>query len=634
MTTPNEILKTYWGYDTFRTPQLEIINSVVEGKDVLAILPTGGGKSVCFQVPALLLDGLCLVITPLIALMKDQVYQLKERNIRAGAVFTGMSYHETETTLDNAQFGLYKFLYVSPERLKSEKFIERLKNMKIGLLAIDEAHCISQWGYDFRPTYLEIAAVKKLINPCPIIALTATATPKVQLDIMNKLEFRSNLIFSKSFIRSNLSFVCRKEEVKFQKTVDILKKVPGSAIVYARNRKKTAEISDFLLQEKIPSSFYHAGLKGEERSKRQENWILNKTRVICSTNAFGMGIDKSDVRTVIHIDLPDTIEAYYQEAGRAGRDRKKSYAVLLYKNVDITNLKNRLEKRFPEVEEIKKVYDALCNYLQIAFYAGKMMTYPFDLLAFCKYFHLEQDKTFNCLKILEDEGKLVMNDGFAMPSKVKIIAEKGKLYRFQVENPIYEPIIKSLLRNYGGILEDYVKINEQFMSTKLKMDKKKVRNDLIELSKLNILRYSMQTDEPKITFLEERLQVENLRINNVKLLQRKEDIALQMNAFVDYITNETTCRQVIIANYFGEKNAPICGICDNCLEKKAKEKLPEYDLLAKDIFNKLEQQPLTLEKLVDLYNGHLQKASYIAALRFMMDENIVKLNARNELEKV
>ena len=347
-----------------------------------------------------------------------------------------------------------------------------------------------------------------------------------------------------------------------------------------------------------------------------------------------MGIDKSDVRTVIHIDLPDTIEAYYQEAGRAGRDGKKSYAVLLYKNVDITNLKNRLEKRFPEVEEIKKVYDALCNYLQIAFYAGKMMTYPFDLLAFCKYFHLEQDKTFNCLKILEDEGKLVMNDGFAMPSKVKIIAEKGKLYRFQVENPIYEPIIKSLLRNYGGILEDYVKINEQFMSTKLKMDKKKVRNDLIELSKLNILRYSMQTDEPKITFLEERLQVENLRINNVKLLQRKEDIAQQMNAFVDYITNETTCRQVIIANYFGEKNAPNCGICDNCLSKKAKEKLPEYDLLAKDIFNKLEQQPLTLEKLVDLYNGHLQKASYIAALRFMMDENIVKLNARNELEKV
>lgn len=633
MATPNEILKSYWGYDSFRTPQLDIISAVLEGKDVLALLPTGGGKSICFQVPAMIMDGLCLVVTPLIALMKDQVYQLKERNIRAGAVYTGMSYHETETTLDNAQFGWYKFLYVSPERLKSDKFIERLKNMKISLLAIDEAHCISQWGYDFRPTYLEIAAVKKLINPCPTIALTATATPKVQLDIMEKLDFRSNLLFSKSFIRPNLSFVCRKEEVKFQKAFEILKKVPGSAIIYARNRKKTAEMADFLVQEKIDASFYHAGLKGIDRSKRQDQWIANKTRVICSTNAFGMGIDKSDVRTVIHIDLVDTIEAYYQEAGRAGRDGKKSYAVLLYKNVDITNLKNRLDKRFPEISDIKRVYDALCNYLQIAYYAGKMMTYPFDLMAFCKYFHLEQEKTFNCLKILEDEGKLVMSDGFAMPSKVKIIAEKGLLYRFQVENPEYEPIIKSLLRSYGGILEDYVKINESLMSTKLKIDQKKVRNQLIALSKLNILRYSMQTDEPKITFLEERLMVENLAINTIKLSQRKAEIAQQMDAFVDYLTNQSTCRQVIIANYFGEKNPQNCGICDNCLAKKRANNMPEYEVLAKDIFEKIGKEQFTLEGLIKQYNGQLKKEAYISALRFMLDENIVRINSKNELEK-
>lgn len=631
MTTPNEILKEYWGYDSFRTPQLDIINSVLEGKDVLAILPTGGGKSVCFQVPAMLLDGLCLVVTPLIALMKDQVFQLKDRGIKAGALYTGMSFHEMETTLDNAQFGWYKFLYISPERLKSEQFIERLKNMKISLLAIDEAHCISQWGYDFRPTYLEIAAVKDLINPCPIIALTATATPKVQLDIMEKLKFKLPLIFTKSFMRPNLSFVCRKEEAKFPKVVEILGKVPGSAIVYCRNRKKTAEISDYLQSEKINSTFYHAGLKGEIRSQRQEEWISNIKRVISSTNAFGMGIDKADVRTVIHIDLPDTIEAYYQEAGRAGRDGKRSYAVVLYRNADISALRTRLEKRFPSIDEIRRVYDACCNYLQIAFYSGKMMSYSFDLISFCRSFHLEQEKTFNCLKILEEEGKILMSDGFNMPSKVRIIAEKSKLYYFQVENIAYEPVIKFLLRNYGGILDDYVKINEKQMATKLKMDAKKMRNQLIELSKLNILRYSMQTDEPKITLLEGRLMVENLRINIQKMNTRKAELSIQMEAFIEFITEQTKCRQVLISNYFGEKNPIDCGICDNCLARKAEDNMPDFETIQKEIKDKLMNKAQNVEVYIKNIAGASKKEAYLKVLRFMLDEGILSINAKNEV---
>ena len=633
MSTPKEILKQYWGYDTFRAPQEEIIQSVLEDKDVLAILPTGGGKSVCFQIPGIMREGLCLVISPLIALMKDQVLQLKNRKIKAGALFTGLSNHEMETILDNAQYGWYKFLYVSPERLKSDWFITRIKQMNIGLLAVDEAHCISQWGYDFRPTYLEIAAIKKVINPCPTIALTASAIPKVQTDIMERLEFRSPLKFSKSFLRDNLSFVCRNEESKATKLLEIVQKTKGSGLVYTRNRKKTEELADFLRKNKISSNFYHAGIKAQERNKRQDSWIKGETVIMSCTNAFGMGIDKPDVRVVVHADLPDSLEAYYQEAGRAGRDGKLAYAVALYKNADIQQLRKNVEQLFPSIEVIRTIYNALCNYLQVAVHSGEMMTYPFGIMEFCRVFHLQQQQVYYSLKRLEDEGILSLSEGVWLPSRVKIIAQKTLLYKYQVENPKHEPIIKLLLRTYGGILEGYIKINESFLGRKLKVTESEVKNLLILLSKQNILRYNMSNDEPHITFLRGRIVSEDLQLDIKRQEQRKADILNRVEAMIGYVTNKDICRQAYIANYFGENNPLPCGKCDNCIEKR-KNRQKDWENIEDAIFKMLNTSALPLEVLLAKVEGYYGKQDFLSTLRFLLDENKVKINTRNEIFKV
>ncbi|MBX7227314.1 MAG: RecQ family ATP-dependent DNA helicase [Chitinophagales bacterium] len=633
MSTPKEILKQYWGYDTFRTPQEDIIQAVLEDKDVLAILPTGGGKSVCFQVPAMLREGLCLVISPLIALMKDQVLQLKNRKIKAGALFTGLSNHEMETILDNAQFGWYKFLYVSPERLKSEWFLTRIKQMNIGLLAVDEAHCISQWGYDFRPTYLEIAAIKKIINPCPTIALTASATPNVQQDIMEKLAFRQPLLFSKSFLRDNISFICRNEEAKSVKLLEIVQKTKGSGLIYTRNRKKTEEITDFLKKNNINSSFYHAGLKAQERSKRQDSWIKGETSIMSCTNAFGMGIDKPDVRVVVHMDLPDSLEAYYQEAGRAGRDGKLAYAVALYKQTDIQQLRKNVTQLFPPHDVIKTTYNALCNYLQVAVHSGEMMTYPFEITEFCRVFHLQQQQVYYSLKLLEDEGFLSLSEGVWLPSRVKIIAQKSVLYKYQVENPKHEPLLKLLLRTYGGILEGYIKINESFLGRKLKISEAEVKNLLILLSKQNMLRYNMSNDEPHITFLRGRVVAEDLRLDVKRQVQRKAAVVDRVEAMIGYITQEEICRQVYIAQYFGEKNPLPCGKCDHCIEKR-KNQNTSWKCIEDAIFQIIGTSALTLDDLLAKVDGHYTKQDFLTTLRFLLDEQQLKINSKNEISKV
>jgi ATP-dependent DNA helicase RecQ len=409
--TPGHILKEYFGFNEFRTPQEEIIQAVLDGKDTLALLPTGGGKSVCFQVPGLMQDGICIVVSPLIALMKDQVFQLKNKNIKAAAIFSGLSYHEIDVILDNCQFGYYKFLYVSPERLKTELFIERFKRMKVNLIAVDEAHCVSQWGYDFRPPYLEIAAIRKYHPDVPLLALTASATPVVQKDIIEKLALKKYAVFKKSFIRENLSFVVRREEAKYPKLIEIINKLKGSGIVYVRNRNKTKDIAEYLQQHAVSADFYHAGLKLNERSVKQDNWVKNKTQVIVCTNAFGMGIDKSDVRFVIHMDVPESLEAYYQEAGRAGRDGKLSYAALLFNQPDIDKLQERIDQKFPPVELIKNVYNAVCNHLSIAVESGKMQTHNFDIMYFSRQFNLDAAAVYNSLKILEQENYIQLSEG-------------------------------------------------------------------------------------------------------------------------------------------------------------------------------------------------------------------------------
>ena len=460
MTNPNEILKKYWGFDAFRPMQLNIIESALQGNDTLALLPTGGGKSICFQVPALCLEGVTLVVSPLIALMKDQVQNLKKRDIKAEAIFSGLHRREIERILDNCCFGETKILYLSPERLTNTDTLERIKQMKVVLIVVDEAHCISQWGYDFRPSYLQISQIRDYFPKTPVLALTATATKEVVVDIQSKLNFLKSKLCQISFLRTNLSYVVLKEEVKEVKMLEILQKVPGSGVIYVRNRKKTKDIAQFLTQKGINADFYHAGLDIDERSVKQDNWIANRTRIIVSTNAFGMGIDKPDVRTVIHLDLPDSLEAYFQEAGRAGRDEKKSYAILLYNKTDELNLVRNYEKSFPEIQDIKNTYLALGSYLQLAIGSGKDENFDFDLNKFAINFKLDIAKTYSCLKVLEQSGWLTLNDAVKILSSVQFIVEKEKLYDYQLKNKQLDITIKIMLRLYQGILSAPININE------------------------------------------------------------------------------------------------------------------------------------------------------------------------------
>ena len=576
---PKEVLTSIWGYSDFRPLQAEIISSVLNNNHTLAIMPTGGGKSLCFQVPALCMEGMCLVITPIIALMKDQVEQLRQKGIRAAAVYSGMSNQEIDVTLDNAAHGQVQFLYVSPERLKSELFIERVKKMKVSLLTIDEAHCISQWGYDFRPSYLEIHDFKQYIPGTGVIALTATATRDVMKDILEKLELKEGYrVFVQSFARPNLAWFVRKVEDKEAKLIEILEKVKGQGIVYVRTRKSAKVIAEFLIRKGISADYYHAGLSYNDRNAKQEAWMKNIFRIMVATNAFGMGINKPDVRIVIHFDLPDNLESYYQEAGRAGRDGIKSYAVMLYHEQDTTDLLNRIKTSSPKPEFIRSVYQSLANYYKIAVGSSLLASYDFDLSEFVKSYNLDYLETFYALKKLEEQGFIQLAESFYHPSKVKILFDHMELYKFEIANEYYEPLIKALLRIYGGELySNFHIISEKRIALFMRVSMSEVERKLAGLHNQHVVYYDRIKDKPQITFTTPRYDASKLQLD-VKYLEERRRIDLEKaGSVIDYATRGQTCRSVILQNYFGESTAHDCGICDYCIDKSQRGGRAEHD---------------------------------------------------------
>ncbi len=620
MSSPESILKQYWGYDQFRNPQREIIRAVLERRDVLALLPTGGGKSICFQVPGMMMDGITLVISPLIALMQDQVHQLKRRGIQALAVYSGMSRQEIDIALDNCVYGKYKFLYLSPERLRTEIFIERFRKMNVSFVAVDEAHCISQWGYDFRPPYLQIAALRDIKPELRFLALTATATKVVREDIQDKLAFKDPLVFQKSFSRDNLSFVVRKTENKEKKILEVLRNVPGTAIIYVRSRKATVDLARWLDRQKISATFYHAGLTHDEREKRQEEWISNKTRVMVATNAFGMGIDKADVRVVIHIDLPENPEAYYQEAGRAGRDGKKCYAVLIFHEADAVALRNKVQQSNPTLDYLKKIYQALANFFQVAAGGSEGESYDFDLDSFCSRFNFKSPAAFAALKKLEEEGLIQLSENFYRPSRLHIQMDKPRLYEFQVANAKFDPIIKSLLRVYGAeLFNDFVAISESAIGKSLKIVEPMVREQLTELANLQVLAYEAASDHPQVTFLTPRQDAERLTINTERLAQRRDLALKKMEAMINFAEQTHRCRMQVILEYFDEHAFETCGHCDVCLEKKKTDDRASFSDYSQQISYLLGEKPMTVDELETAVNPtdhHL----FIEVVREMVDE--------------
>ena len=619
----HQILHDYWGYNSFRPLQEDIICSILDGNDTLALLPTGGGKSICFQVPAIAQQGLCLVISPLIALMKDQVENLRKRNITAYAIYSGMSRKDVENVLRTAGESNCKFLYVSPERLETNLFKEFLLSLGVSMLVVDEAHCISQWGYDFRPPYLKIAALREELREVPVLALTASATPEVQKDICDKLEFNREQIFRQAFIRSNLSYSIFMVDSRINKIMDILQKVNGSAIVYCRSRKRTRELSDLLNMNGIVADYYHAGLGQEERSAKQESWISNKTRTIVCTNAFGMGIDKPDVRVVIHADLPDSLENYYQEAGRAGRDGKKAYAVLLYDQKDLAELKDLASTRFPSFQDIRLVYQSLGNYLQIPRGSGIHQSYDFDLTDFRKKFNLDINLALYSMKALEQDGWITFNEQVFRPSKIQFTCLKRELESFQQEYSQYDPLIKAMLRSYEGIFDQPTAINEKNLSYILCDELENITQQLQFLDAANIIRYEKQKEQPQVTFLENRVSADELNINPVNYETRKKQFQKRVRAMSDYVT-DTTCRSKIICTYFGDDNSRDCGICDNCLKGKNELSKEEFEKIHSDIINIIKSQPSGTKELLTRLSIKKEKAWKV--IHFLQAENKIEVD--------
>lgn len=590
-----KILQEYWKYESFRPLQAEIIQSVLDGRDTLALMPTGGGKSICFQVPAMVRKGICVVITPLIALMKDQVEQLKSRGIEALAIFSGMSKREIDIALDNCVYGRIKFLYLSPERLASELVQERIRHMNINLFAVDEAHCISQWGYDFRPSYLNISVLRMLHPNVPYLALTATATPDVVIDIQEKLAFAQPNVLQKSFFRENLAYMALDEENKRGRMLRIIRNVGGSGIVYVRNRKETQEIARFLLHEGVSADFYHAGLETAIRMKKQDAWKSDSTRVIVATNAFGMGIDKPDVRFVIHLDLPDSLEAYYQEAGRAGRDGKKSYAVLLHHASDRVQLRKNFELSFPSIKFIQRVYQLLGNYYQIAYGAGAQLVLDFDIGDFCNKYDLNVVETLHALKFIERDGWVGVTENVYLPSRIKFETSVQELYRFQVKYANYDGLIKTILRSYGGAFDYYIQIREQDLAKRTGKSYFEVVDSLNQLQKLEILSYVPQTDSPQLTFLRPRVDTKHLHIDQHYLHERKAIKEEQLTSIFGYLDTRG-CRSKYLLAYFAEDDTQKCGLCDNCIrEKKRSDSGAEIE---KELIQLLSSSPMTVHDLI------------------------------------
>ena len=563
----HKILEQYWGYPAFRPLQEDIIHSVCEGKDTLGLMPTGGGKSITFQVPALVMEGICIVVTPLIALMKDQVDNLRRLGIKATAVYSGMTRQEIIGQLENCIFGDYKFLYVSPERLATDIFLSKLQAMNVCLLVIDESHCISQWGYDFRPSYMKIADVREQLPGVPVLALTATATPEVVNDIQERLHFKEKNVFRKSFARKNLSYIVRRTEDKINSLVYILGKVPGTAIVYVRNRKRTKEVATILREAGISADFFHAGLNRDEKTLRQSRWKNNECRVIVSTNAFGMGIDKPDVRLVVHLDMPGSLEEYYQEAGRAGRDEQRAYAVALCSNTDTAKLKKRLADEYPDREFISRVYDALGNYYQIAMGYGLDTVHDFSLIDFCSAYKFSHLQAHHALKILELAGYIEYTEEQDNASRLVFSATRDELYKYLHQDKKTDEVIQCILRSYTGLFSDYVYINEGLISTRTGLSQQEIYDVLIGLSKYRIVNYIPHKKTPLIIYTRTREELKYLSIPRSAYEERKERFENRMNRVIEYINEDRVCRSRMLISYFGEKGISDCGCCDVCLAK-------------------------------------------------------------------
>ncbi|MGN0032957.1 MAG: ATP-dependent DNA helicase RecQ [Candidatus Limimorpha sp.] len=559
------VLKRYWGYPSFRPLQEDIVDSVISGRDTLALLPTGGGKSICFQVPAMAMEGVCIVVTPLISLMKDQVQHLKDINISARAIYSGMRYNEIELAYNQAVFGSLKFLYVSPERLTTKAFTEAVRRMRVCLLAIDESHCISQWGYDFRPPYLKIADIREYIPDTPVLALTATATPKVVEDIQYRLAFKRRNVFQSTYERKNVTYNVIKIQDKYGMLLRLFQKMDtGSGIVYVRSRKRTKAIAEWLQSTGISATFYHAGIDAKTRDERQKLWMEGKIKVIVATNAFGMGIDKPDVRLVVHMDLPDSLEAYFQEAGRAGRDLKPSQTYLLVSDTDIKQLEDNLCQSYPDLDRIKFIYDSIGNFLNIPIGGGENRCYDFVISDFAHHYQIPLIEVFNAIKLMESEGYFTLSEAMESPSEIMITAGRDDLFQFIENYKQYEHIISFLLRNYPGILSNFIKIDEESISHKLGTSVIDIQRTLKELESLNLLIFRQRNDNPQIQFNTERMDLKHFALSDEVYKYRKEDAAKRVQAVIDYVNDTTTCRSVQLLSYFGEKAKNKCGKCDVC----------------------------------------------------------------------
>ncbi len=623
-------LKKHWGYDSFRPLQQDIIEAVLNNKDTLALLPTGGGKSICFQIPGLVIGGTCLVISPLIALMNDQVQNLKSKGISAVAITSSMNAKEIDIALNNAAFGHVQFLYVSPERVENETFRQRLSYLPIGLIAIDEAHCISQWGYDFRPSYLKIAELREYFPNVNVIAVTASATKEVVEDIQIKLNFKNQSVFRQSFERKNIRYVVQLEENKYERLLKVIYNIGGSGIIYVRNRKKTEEICKWLIQNKISSSFYHAGINANERALVQQNWIDNKSQVIVATNAFGMGIDKPNVRFVVHLDLPESLEAYFQEAGRGGRDEKTAYAVLLCNNFDVVNLKEQFEKKTPTVEEIKQCYQAIFNFYQIPVESGEGLSVSFDMDEVARNYNLKPVTLFNSIKCLEKEGYFSFLDGGIEPSKVMMIMGKEDLYSFQVKFSKYEPLLKVLLRSYGGLYEQYSVIKEKDVAYRAKISENELNSQLDNLHKQGVISFIPQTTLPKLIFLQNRINVkfESIRLINYPIL--KEKALKRISSVENYVTEKKICRSRLLLSYFNETDFKDCQFCDVCIEKY-KRNLETNEGLIENIKIELTHQSLSLQELVGKFQS-INSKRLNDLINKLIDDNVLLIDAEKNIQ--
>lgn len=621
----HEILKQYWGYDSFRGIQEEIIKSIGEGRDTLGLMPTGGGKSVTFQVPALAKDGLCIVITPLIALMKDQVQNLRQRGIKAVAIYSGMTRQEILIALENCIFGNYKFLYISPERLDTDIFKQKLRAMKVNMITVDESHCISQWGYDFRPAYLKIADIRELLPGVPLLALTATATPDVVQDIQSRLKFREKNVFRMSFERKNLAYIVRKTDNKTAELLHILRRMPGSAIIYVRSRRCTKETTELLTHEGITADFYHAGLDNAVKDIRQKRWQDGECRVMVATNAFGMGIDKPDVRLVIHLDLPDSPEAYFQEAGRAGRDGEKAYAVILYSKSDKVTLHKRIPDTFPDKDYIKKVYEHLQYYYQMAMGDGLGCTKEFNLEEFCRKFKHFPVPADSALKILTQAGYIEYTDEQDNASRIIFTIRRDELYKLREMGNETEALVQTILRSYTGLFTDYAYISETALSLRTGLTRQQIYNVLMSLSKRRIIDYIPRKKTPYIIYTRERVELNHLHISPAVYEERKERYEARIRAMVDYVTSETACRSRMLLRYFGEKNENNCGQCDVCLSGHAAHELPTdtFEKLKKELLTILQEQVLTPAEVAEKTEADRDLLSH--AIQYLLEEGEIKI---------